>query len=82
MAYYNLEPFGPPADNTYAGMITAAVYNVNRKQGTKPFTPDDFLLRKPEVQAADPADLFAAFKRWAEGLNNGNTIDANRQTSR
>lgn len=78
MAYHEIEPFGPPAFNVYAGMTTAAIYNVNRKQGAKPFTPDDFMLRKPDVQESDPADVFAVFKRWAEGVNNANTIDANR----
>lgn len=35
------------AENVRAGLITSAIYNVNRKKGTKTFKPKDF-FREPK----------------------------------
>lgn len=49
-----------------AGLITAAIYNVNRDSKRKPFKPSDFLfeLGKEPQPAEDPSDVFARLKAW------------------
>lgn len=46
-AYDRVEPFGFARDNLMAGLVTAAVYNVNRdpRKMPKPFQPGDFRLQ-------------------------------------
>ena len=58
MAYTNLEPWGPLADDFRAGQICATVANVNRDAKTMPqaWTADDFMpaLAAARAQAHQP----------------------------
>ena len=44
MEFARDEPFGPVRDNLHAGMITAMIYNANRRKNQKPMAAADFLL--------------------------------------
>lgn len=44
MAYYQLEPFGCPADDARHGIMAAMFYNANRGKGQHPKNADDFWL--------------------------------------
>jgi len=45
-AYYQVEPFGPPAGYWQAGLIASTLANVNRtKKSQKALTPEDFMPR-------------------------------------
>jgi hypothetical protein len=54
MAFEQLEPFGPLADDYRAGTIAASVVNVNLRKGAQPRVASDFMpalalaLREPE----------------------------------
>jgi len=43
-AYYADEPFGHMRDNMHAGLIAAAIDNMNRKRGSRARRMDDYLL--------------------------------------
>lgn len=43
MAYEQLEPFGPLADEFRHGQVCATLANINRGRDTNPFGPDDFM---------------------------------------
>lgn len=50
-AFYAMEPFGAFRDNLHAGVVAAAIVNVNRaRRGDKVYGPSDFLLRTEEEQ--------------------------------
>lgn len=61
MAYAQLEPWGFEVDMYAAAISAAAVYNVNRKKGKKPFSPSDFI---PEIKSAveNSGDFFKELK--------------------
>lgn len=71
MAYYGLEPFGQERENMHAGLVTSAVYNVNRdpKKHRKPFSPGDFMLEFDSAgapkEARSPEEIYALFRTWA-----------------
>ena len=44
MEYFRSEPFGPVRDNLHAGMVTAMLFNANRRKGQRPLSASDFLL--------------------------------------
>lgn len=56
MVFYQTEPFGFQADMLGHGTVASAVYNVNRKKGTKPYKPEDF-VPKPEEQSENALDF-------------------------
>ena len=62
-------PLGAERDNLHAGLVAAAIYNVNRERGRKAFRPQDFLF---EFEASEPSaeqtpqDLYGMFKTWAQ----------------
>lgn len=65
--YYELEPWGGEWENMLAGLITAAIYNVNRDAKRKPFKPSDFLFKPGEdepVVDMSPDDAFARLKAF------------------
>jgi hypothetical protein len=45
LAYYQIEPFGTEMDDLRAGVVAAAIYNVNRdvKKRADPFVPADVI---------------------------------------
>ncbi len=55
MAYFSLEPFGPPADYQRAAMVTAMVANTARDEEKRPeaFSERDFM---PESMLVDRED--------------------------
>lgn len=59
--YYVIEPFGQWRDDYHAGMISSIVANVNRKAGSKPYSPEDFMLKikTPETMKAKESLLKA-----------------------
>ena len=50
-----------------AGVVAAAIYNVNRKKGAPMVKPRDFLAEAPK--ALPPAALERAFDAWARDTN-------------
>jgi len=58
MAYYSLEPFGPRRDNIHAGLIASTLANCNRRKNSKPFTPNDFMLKDEETQKQEKMTEF------------------------
>ncbi|CAD6536410.1 hypothetical protein LMG27952_03145 [Paraburkholderia hiiakae] len=58
IAYSQIEHFGPQIDDLRAGVIAAAIYNVNRdsKKHPTPFGPSDVIpwLGLDEVKASQP----------------------------
>ena len=44
MEYFRSDPFGPVRDNLHAGMVTAMLFNANRRKGQRPLSASDFLL--------------------------------------
>lgn len=59
MAYADVEPFGPDADAWRAGIIASTIANVNRKKGSRPFSPQDFMPAEP-LTAAEQAEALQA----------------------
>ena len=47
LAYYEVEPFGEERADYRIGILTAAVHNALRRQGSRPYKPTDFMLSKP-----------------------------------
>lgn len=71
-AYFQLEPFGPPADFWRAGAIRSTIVNVNRTKKTQKiataedFMPDTF-TETPEQDTAAVGDQVAqAFRDLSE----------------
>jgi hypothetical protein len=50
-----------------AGLVAAAVYNVNRKKGARPLQPKDF-VREP-VRHLTPEQMDRALQAWASRVN-------------
>lgn len=48
MAYYQLEPWGTETEDLRTGLVTSAIYNVNRdpKKNRRPFSPEDFVPKR------------------------------------
>ena len=44
MAYAELEPFGPMAENLNAGIVASTIVSVNRKKGSKVTRPYEMAL--------------------------------------
>lgn len=66
MAYYRLEPFGQERDNLHAGMMAAAVYNVNRAKNQQAIGAEEFLINlQPEEEAKTPQEIFGMLRTWA-----------------
>lgn len=80
MAYAQIERFGPDYDDLRAGVIAAAIYNVNRdsKKNPKPFGPKDVLpwMAAPEESAPilldDPAEQTALLRAKLFGARHVN----------
>lgn len=66
-AYYQLEPFGPPADWARHGAQMALWANAHRKPGTRPYRPDEFLPRAPQT----PEEQIAIFRALAQHKHDG-----------
>lgn len=64
-AYYAVEPWGAIRDNMHAGLVAAAVVNVNRRKGAKAATHKDFLLVAKEEQFSDNRKRFFGMLRSA-----------------
>ena len=45
MAFFSLEPFGDDRADWHNAMILAQQYNMNRKKGKRPLSPDRFRLQ-------------------------------------
>jgi hypothetical protein len=50
-----------------AGLVAAAIYNVNRRKGAKPVKASDFVKEPPKPITAD--EMAAVFKSWAQSHN-------------
>lgn len=50
-----------------AGLVTSAIYNVNRKKGTAAYQPRDFVREEPKTLS--PEQMRAAMDRWAGTVN-------------
>jgi hypothetical protein len=50
-----------------AGLVAAAIYNVNRRKGAKVIKPQDF-VREP-AKPVDPNQMAEVFKAWARAHN-------------
>jgi len=50
-----------------AGLVTAAIYNVNRKRGTRSLKPTDFIKSEPAILT--PEQMEAEMDRWAKSTN-------------
>lgn len=58
LAYYQLEPFGPPAGYWQAGLIASTLANVNRTKNTqKAFISEDFMPRTMTAQDEREQDI-------------------------
>jgi hypothetical protein len=55
------------AETLRAGLIAAAIYNVNRRRGTPVITPEDFLPR--DQVTVSPEVAVSMFREWAQGIN-------------
>lgn len=74
-AYYQVEPFGPPAGYWQAGLIASTLANVHRtKKSQKALTPEDFMPRamtqgadgEPDDQVDVGAQALQVFQAIAE----------------
>lgn len=52
-AYWAEEPWGALRDNLHSGELTAMLYNIHRKQGTKAATARDFLFKSVKESSRD-----------------------------
>lgn len=59
LAYFQVEPFGAPADWARHGAQMALWANVHRKPGTRPYRPEDFVPRPPQT-AEEQIAIFRA----------------------
>jgi hypothetical protein len=50
-----------------AGLVAAAIYNTNRRKGTRPVKPQDFVREGPKKMSAN--EMAAIFKSWARAHN-------------
>ena len=71
MSYYQLEPFGYKADWLRTGVVAAMTANVNRKKGTKPAMPEDFIpkrkvLKKKRQTVEEQRGVFKQIMAWAK----------------
>jgi hypothetical protein len=66
-AFYQLEPFGPPAEFTRAGIVASQVFNVQRTKDSQPVAkPADYLPKEMLEQL--PFDDDTLGQRNAEAL--------------
>lgn len=72
IAYYNLEPFGFTADWLQIGVIASMIANVNRKKGTKPVMPEDFVPNTRKVKkrqtVTEQRGILQQLARWAKSV--------------
>lgn len=52
-----------------AGLVTSAIYNVNRKRGTAAYKPSDFVAKAGKDRVLSPSDLAKAFDAFTEDHN-------------
>lgn len=60
-AYARLEPFGETRADLRAGIISATFANANRREGSKPFKPADFMPKFEPEQKTYPLDMLRAY---------------------
>lgn len=67
MAFYQNEPFGWEADLYGHAVTSAAVYNHDRKRGSKAISPLDFLPKHEtqEKRRTEPHSIYQAFRDMA-----------------
>ena len=55
MIFYSLEPFGSEVDFMGHAITASTIANINRKKGTKPYVPADFVpkFEKKKKQSVD-----------------------------
>lgn len=59
--HYRMEPFGQMRDNLHAGLIASTIANSNRRKGSAPITPDDFMLKSKKQKQQSSVDAFVEF---------------------
>jgi hypothetical protein len=67
LAFAQLEPFGFSTDLFGHAMVASMIANVNRKKGSKPFKPSDFMPRdevEPEPEENKGSKFFADLKSY------------------
>ena len=64
-AYYRIEPFGPHREDLQAGVVASVVANVNRRRGSKPFSPSDFVLDFEPRRKQTPEDMFRRLTQFS-----------------
>ncbi len=71
MAYDRIEPFGEMRADLRSGIIAAAVVNVNRGRGQKPFPASDFMPKfdEPERKVMTAAQIEARLMGFAAQHN-------------
>lgn len=67
MAFYTIEPFGPPAEFIRAGIVASQIYNVNRTKESQPVAKAADYLPK-EMTAEPMLDDEALGERNAQAL--------------
>ncbi len=70
IAYYNIEPFGYTMDWLRTGVVASMIANVNRKKGTKPAMPEDFVpnKRKKRQTITEQRSAMQKFVQWAKSV--------------
>jgi hypothetical protein len=68
-AFSSLEPFGYKASLHGSAMVTAMIYNANRKPTAQEKSPADFIPKEDEG-ITDPDEIFDAFKSLAQRPKN------------
>lgn len=65
----SLDPIGAWRDDYANGIACALHANMNRKRGSKPFTPQDFMPFMQPSEEEKQEQMQNEFMRFVEGLN-------------
>ena len=77
MAYWRIEPWGALQEDHRAGLICSTLCNIHRKQGQKPFVPEDFTGRG-DRKPMDGEQIVAHVTSVLRGLKKGQADGADR----
>lgn len=70
MSFFEIEPFGPMRDNLHAGQIAAMLFNVNRKKGSSPIGPGEFMYKDDYARREEnTVNFLAGLKTLAKPAN-------------
>lgn len=77
MAFSELEPFGPRREDERAGVIVKAIYDVNRKKGSKPAKLEDCTPMFGDVPK--PKKSWQAMMAFAQDYTIRSKIEADKK---